>query len=94
VLFDEEARTGYVTRIAEFASTMRWAQVLQPLLKFVADPHHAPDDPRNLVTPRTRIINDLETRIRGVESSTSWRLTRPIREVKDAVARLRNKQPR
>jgi len=94
VLFDEDARVGYIARIAEFATTMRWAQVLLPLLEFVADPRHAPDDPRHLATPRTRIINDLETRIRGVESSTSWRITRPIREVKDALARLRNREPR
>jgi len=83
VLYDESESAAIKERVAAFAETMRWRTVLAPLVEFVKDPHPAPDSPLTLVTPRTRIIADLNKRISGMESSTSWRVTLPIRMVKD-----------
>ncbi|MFF2052778.1 glycosyltransferase [Leifsonia sp. NPDC058194] len=91
LLYDESAHAEAQANIREFAETMRWRKVLEPLLDFVVDPHPAPDSPLTLETPRNRIVNDLRTRIDGIESSTSWRMTKPIRSAKDAIQRLRRR---
>ncbi|WP_295123075.1 glycosyltransferase [uncultured Leifsonia sp.] len=91
LLYDDEAHAAARTNIVEFAETMRWRKVLRPLLEFVVDPRPAPDSPLTLETPRNRIVNDLRVRIAGMESSTSWRMTAPVRAAKDLLRRPRGR---
>lgn len=98
VLYSSE-RERMAGNARRFAQTMRWSRVLDPLIAFCRDPRHASDYPDKVVSPRNRERMGLESRIgsleqqvqnlRGhveaLESSTSWKLTKPLRS---AMGRL------
>ena len=42
-LFAPEARAGFAQASRELGETLRWSQVLRPLLEFCRDPRRAPD---------------------------------------------------
>ncbi|CAM5507802.1 glycosyltransferase family 4 protein [Leifsonia shinshuensis] len=87
LLYDGDARARIAANIAEYSKDHTWEKTLQPLLAFCADPSPAPDHVQGIVSERTRIANDLRTRIAGLESSSSWRVTRPLRTVSTWASR-------
>jgi glycosyltransferase involved in cell wall biosynthesis len=93
LLYDEETRQQTSKRVTAFSQSMTWEKVLQPLVEFCSTPHVASDHNAPMELPQARQIRDLRTRIRGLESSTSWKITRPIRLVSEGVRRALGKPP-
>jgi hypothetical protein len=91
LLYDHGARERIAANIAAYAREHTWENTLKPLVAFCSDPSPAPDRVAGIVSERTRIVNDLNKRIRGLESSSSWKLTKPLRAVSEWVARRRRK---
>lgn len=87
LLYDADARQRIARNIAAYSVEHTWEKTLQPLLAFCADPSRAPDRVQGIVSERARIANDLRKRIAGLESSSSWRLTRPLRTVSQWASR-------
>jgi glycosyltransferase involved in cell wall biosynthesis len=85
-LYDEVSRRTTAARVAEFARTITWSASLGPLLQFFDEPRVAPDRAAGVRSERTRIMDDLEKRVSGMEGSTSWRLTAPLRALGDRRA--------
>lgn len=79
VLFDTDESAATRVRIAKFANSMRWANVLQPLIAHVLHGGRAADLAAGLQPAPLARVADLETRIAGLESSSSWRITAPLR---------------
>ncbi|MES1169689.1 MAG: glycosyltransferase, partial [Leifsonia sp.] len=90
LLFDTNERARIAANVERFASSMTWATSLTPLLEFCKNPTPAPDRIQGIVSERNRINNDLHKRIAGLENSSSWRLTRPLRAV---MERLTGRRP-
>lgn len=89
VLFDEDARAGMLANVQALADSMKWEKVLRPLIDFCATGQRAPDLVQGLrITPVLK-ISALEGRVRGLEESFSWRVTKPIRALSTALRRAR-----
>jgi len=91
LLYDGAARERIAANIAAYASEHTWEHTLRPLVAFCSDPTPAPDRIAGIVSERTRIVNDLHKRVHGLESSSSWKLTRPLRAASNWVAARRSK---
>ncbi|MET4639078.1 glycosyltransferase family 4 protein [Mycetocola sp. 2940] len=89
VLYDDDSRMLMTERVARTAAAMTWTSVLQPLVAFCTSPRKAPDNAHGVVSVRTRQRLDLEKRIDGIERSTSWKVTAPLRAVVTALNRRR-----
>ena len=87
LLYDREARKRIAANIAEYSKDHTWENTLRPLIAFCEEPTRAPDHVQGIVSERARIANDLRTRIAGLESSSSWRVTRPLRTVSGWASR-------
>ena len=79
LLYDDDARERISANVREFAKDLTWEHSLAALVEFCKNPSPAPDRVAGIVSERARIDRDLRIRIAGLESSTSWRLTRPLR---------------
>ena len=86
VLYSANVRSRVKNNVEAFAQTMKWSIVLRPLVAFCLDPKRAADHTRgvlslrnNLLSVRNQHLKDLRVRIDGLEKSTSWRITRPLR---------------
>jgi glycosyltransferase involved in cell wall biosynthesis len=79
VLYTEGRREQLKENVARYAQTMKWSLVLRPLVAFCTQPRRAADNIRGVVSPRGEYLHQLHTRIAGLEASTSWRITRPLR---------------
>lgn len=90
LLFDADERARIAGNVERFAAGMTWATSLTPLIEFCKNPTPAPDRVQGIVSERTRINNDLHKRIAGLENSSSWRLTKPLRAVAE---RLTGRRP-
>ncbi len=86
LLFDDEARARISANVAAFAQQMTWSRSLRPLVEFCKNPAPAPDRVQGIVSERTRITADLNKRIAGLEASSSWKLTRPLRAISERLA--------
>ncbi|MGX5680782.1 glycosyltransferase [Schumannella luteola] len=89
VLFDEDARTRMVANVKKLADSMRWERVLRPLIAFCETGRRAPDLEAGLRTAPVIRVAALEARVRGLEESFSWRVTRPLRGLTTALRRIR-----
>jgi glycosyltransferase involved in cell wall biosynthesis len=88
VLYDEEARSKMVANVQRLADLMRWERVLRPLIAFCQSGERAPDLVQELHTAATVRVAALEARVAGLETSASWRITRPLRAFTTAVRGL------
>ncbi|MFT2816922.1 glycosyltransferase [Leifsonia sp. A12D58] len=79
VLYKEGEKERITANVQKYASKMRWSLVLAPLVAFCAAPRRAADNIRKVITPRNVEIHELRLRVDGLEGSTSWRITRPLR---------------
>lgn len=86
-LYDAEERARFLARIEEYREEMTWSRTLEPLVAFCRDPRHAADYGRGVVSPRESHVRHLTQRIEDLESSTSWRLTRPLRALNERLQR-------
>lgn len=77
--------------VTRYAQQLKWTDMLRPLIAFCMNPHRAADNQRGVVSPRNRRAADLQFRIDGLENSTSWRLTKPIRWFKSLTDRYRRR---
>lgn len=91
VLYREGERERITANVTNFAVTMRWTTVLAPLVAFCAAPRKAADNRRPVMTPRNEELDALQRRVDGLERSTSWRMTRPLRWL---TATVRPRGPR
>lgn len=88
LLYDAEEASGTRERVRAFAGSMHWPVILEPLVRFCREGGRAPDLAAG-VTLASRIHTDeLTTRVRGLESSFSWRVTAPMRAVTGAAKRM------
>ena len=97
-LYDATSPQRLRKNVATFAKVMHWNLLLRPLVDFCKNPHRAADVSL-LATPRAHnMIHEYDAvraeadrlayRIHKMETSTSWRVTRPIRAVKSLMLRL------
>lgn len=89
MLFDETERRKTTERVRAHATQATWAKVLPPLIEFCVRPAVAPDRVAPTETPRDYQMRLLQVRIDGLESSTSWRLTKPLRMAASAISSIR-----
>jgi glycosyltransferase involved in cell wall biosynthesis len=89
LLYDADARSRISANVTAFAQSHTWKHSLRALVDFCKNPTRAPDLVAGIESERTRIANDLRRRVHGLESSSSWRLTRPLRTASKWVARGR-----
>lgn len=89
LLFDEERLAQTSARVKSFAVDLTWTNMLQPLVSFCSDPHRAADREPRILSQRNQILADLRKRLAGVESSTSWKVTAPLRLISGAIHALR-----
>lgn len=89
MLFDGDEHAATKIRVAEFAQTMTWEKVLAPLIAYCLTGERAPDLAQGIELAGTARVRALETRVRGLEMSFSWRATAPLRLVTGAVKKLR-----
>ncbi|AWB88637.1 glycosyltransferase [Salinibacterium hongtaonis] len=89
VLFDSEAHAATTARVAAFAEAMRWPTVLQPLVNFCLTGERAPDLVQQVELAGSSRVRELETRVAGLETSFSWRVTKPVRVLSDLARKLR-----
>lgn len=82
-LYDEDENARIRVNVVEYAKRMRWSNVLTPLVEFCRAPRPAAD--RGLESVRTQTTRALEIRIEGLERSSSWRVTKPLRAVMSAL---------
>lgn len=85
LLFDEELREATSGHVKAYAVSMTWSLMLEPLIEFCRNPRKAADRERGVISQRNQIVADLRKRIAGIESSSSWRITAPLRRVISAV---------
>ncbi|MCU1403150.1 MAG: glycosyl transferase family 1, partial [Microbacteriaceae bacterium] len=85
LLYDEAEHARVAERVREFAKTMKWAVVLRPLIAFCLNPRHAPDLALGIEPASSYQVRRLTTRVKGMEASSSWRLTAPLRAASDVV---------
>lgn len=85
LLYDEAEHARVAERVREFAKTMKWAVVLRPLIAFCLNPRHAPDLALGIEPASSYQVRRLTTRVQGMEASSSWRLTAPLRAASDVV---------
>lgn len=84
VLFDgtdEDIRHN----VADFALSMHWRVALRPLIDFCLTGERAADKDMVIKLKSERDLEIIQRRLAGVESSTSWRLMRPVRALIDRV---------
>jgi glycosyltransferase involved in cell wall biosynthesis len=87
MLYEPGVRSRTSANVAAFAEQMRWSRVLQPLVAFCLNPRIAADRLQEVVSPRNDRVRGLQNRIAGLESSSSWRLTAPLRWISRAIGR-------
>ena len=95
-----KSRDAMSANSRNFASQLTWEQNLAPLVAFCQEPHHAADFGDLAVSLRNQKLsavtahaeslqeraNHLAAELTAIQSSTSWKLTRPLRSV---LGRLR-----
>ena len=91
LLGDSERMTAAATNARALASELSWASALAPLVAFCAAPRGAADDPRGAGAraPSGRAAQ-LERELAAVRSSSSWRITAPIRWLTDKLSGKRS----
>lgn len=90
LLYDEDRHATTAQRVHEFGRSMTWSKALAPLAAFCEAPHVAPDRDSPMELPQAKHIRQLELRVQGLEASTSWRVTRPLRW---AIDKIRYRRP-
>lgn len=90
VLFDDEEHALIVERVSTFAKTMTWVRVLEPLVDFCLNGERAPDLAREIILAGVDREISLRTRVEGLETSFSWRVTSPMRRVSSFLRRMRS----
>jgi glycosyltransferase involved in cell wall biosynthesis len=85
LLYDESERLRVAKTVGDFSRAMTWANVLKPLIAFCVDPKPAMDLSLGIEPASSYQLRRLATRIKGMEASTSWRVTAPLRFTSDAV---------
>lgn len=91
LLFDDEEHSATVLRVVEFAKTMTWDRVLEPLVRFCLVGERAPDLALGIPLVGTQTEIALRTRIAGLEASFSWRVTAGLRAISSAAKGLRKR---
>jgi len=91
VVYDDSKHSVHSKNVAVFSQTMTWSKTLSSLIRFCLAPHPAADRSTEFMSERARIKESLEVRIDGLESSTSWRLTAPLRAVSGLFNSSRDK---
>lgn len=93
-LYDDAQRSVMVSRIAAVANRFRWSAVLAPLIRFSLEGEAAADLRAGITIAATERVEGLQTRIRGLEQSLSWRVTAPLRAITTSVRRVLRRGPR
>jgi glycosyltransferase involved in cell wall biosynthesis len=88
VLYDEEEAKATAQRVAEFAATMRWDRILKPLVDFCLTGGRAADFTSGVPAALNLRIFELESRVNGLEASSSWRITAPLRWFTGSIGRV------
>lgn len=82
-----DEHTKMASNSRRVARDMTWTDSLAPLIAFCAAPRRAPDLLAEARTVRNQERFALETRITGLETSTSWKLTAPLRKIMRLLGR-------
>lgn len=81
LLFDDAVLAMTKANVRAHAVSMTWTLMLQPLIEFCRNPYQAADRERGVISQRNQIVADLRKRISGIEASSSWRITAPLRRL-------------
>ena len=92
LLFDDEEQERTREHIRGFADGMHWSTTLEPLVRYASAPYPAADRVRGVISQRNQITADLQKRVAGMEASSSWRLTAPLRAAASWVSSVRRRR--
>lgn len=92
LLFEEGLATATSARVTDFADRWRWREILKPLVRYCVEGGPAADRAAGIEIAALAKISGLESRVRGLEKSTSWRVTAPVRAVSRATRALLRRQ--
>jgi glycosyltransferase involved in cell wall biosynthesis len=93
LLYDPALLSATAERVRRFAPELAWQRALGPLVEYCRAPYPAADDPRGhgKVAMDDAAAAELRRELEAYRSSTSWRLTAPLRALSRAVGRLRRR---
>jgi hypothetical protein len=93
LLYDPELLAATAERVRRFAPELAWQRALAPLVEYCRAPYPAADDPRgqSKLAMDDATSADLRRQLEAYRSSTSWRLTAPLRALSRAFEHLRRR---
>ncbi|TFB74346.1 glycosyltransferase [Cryobacterium glaciale] len=91
LLFDDDRRAQTSARVRDHAVRLTWPLMLRPLIEFCEHPVRAADREYGVISQRNQIVADLNKRIAGMESSSSWQVTAPLRRLGSVLGALRHR---
>lgn len=94
LLYDDAARAAARVQVGRVAERFRWRTVLTPLVEYCIRATEAPDLQSGVRLPLQIRLDVLERRIEGMEKSTSWRVTAPMRRVMAFARRVTGREDR
>jgi glycosyltransferase involved in cell wall biosynthesis len=97
LLYSDGLRAQTAARVREYAASVTWETSLQPLIDFCVSPRRAPDIVEGTLTRRVQDVKDLlalRIQIHELKTSSSWRITAPLRATSTGLMRLVKRAPR
>ena len=91
LLYDPERLAATAQNVRKAAPDLQWSRALAPLVAYCAAPYGAADAPRSGSVDEDAATADLRRELEQYRTSTSWRITAPLRALSQTIGRLRRR---
>jgi glycosyltransferase involved in cell wall biosynthesis len=91
LLYDPARLAATSERVKAVAPDFRWSRALAPLIAYCSAPYGAADSPRSGAIDDDATTIELRRQLAAFQSTTSWRITAPLRAITTALRRVRRR---